>query len=33
LMPYSGAGAKPRADKSQSMPNNESLLAMHSLRP
>lgn len=33
LMPYSDAGAKPRADESQSMPKNESLLAMHSLKP
>jgi hypothetical protein len=33
LMPYSGADAKPRADQSQAMPKNESLLAMHSLRP
>jgi hypothetical protein len=32
-MPYGDAGARPRADKSQSMPKNESLLAMHSLRP
>lgn len=33
MMPYSDAGAKPRADQSQSMPKNESLLAMHSFRP
>lgn len=33
LMPYSGAGAKPPADKSQSTPKNELLPAMHSLRP
>jgi hypothetical protein len=33
LMPYSDEDAKPRADKSQSMPKNESLLEMHSLRP
>jgi hypothetical protein len=33
LMPYSDAGAKPRADQSQSIPKNESLLAMHSLKP
>jgi hypothetical protein len=33
LMPYDGAGATPRADKSQSMPKNELLPAMHSLKP
>jgi len=32
-MPYSDAGAKPRADQSQSTPKNESLLTMHSLKP
>ncbi len=33
LMPYSGAGAKPRENQSQSTPKNDSSLAMHSLRP
>jgi hypothetical protein len=33
LMPYSGADAKRRADESQSMPKDEQLLAMHSLKP
>ena len=33
LMPYSDTGAKPRADKLQSTPKNEPLLAMHSLKP
>jgi hypothetical protein len=33
LMPYSSAGAKPRVDQSQSMTKNDSLLAMHRLRP
>jgi hypothetical protein len=32
LMPYSDADANPRADQSQSMPKNESLLAMHTTR-